>query len=151
MDGLIGDLAAQTRIPIYYFRPAAISNISAEALIGLDAGLVSKTNDKKDAMGEAHEDAMRLAFKSIDPGDDRAQFVAAETIWRNTESRSEAQVVDAAIKKQALGVPWEQLMEDLGYSPQQIDRMAAMRDAEALLEPPAPPPAEVVPAQPAAV
>lgn len=138
MDGLIGDLAAQTRIPIYYFRPAAISNISAEALIGLDAGLVSKTNKKKKPMGEAHEETMRLAFKAIDPRDERAQLVAAETIWRNTESRSEAQVVDAATKKQAIGVPWEQIMEDIGYSPQQIDRMAAMREAEALLAPQVP-------------
>jgi hypothetical protein len=51
--------------------------------------------------------------------------------------------VDAATKKQALGVPWEQLMEDIGYSPQQIDRMAAQREAEALtaesFAPPVPP------------
>ncbi len=142
MDGLIGDLAAQTRIPIYYFRPAAISNISAEALIGLDAGLVSKTNDKKDAVGEAHEEAMRLAFKSIDPQDDRAQFVAAETIWKNTESRSRAQVVDAVTKEVAMGLPFEIALEQLGYTPTEIDRILAIREAEALLAPPVP---EVVP------
>lgn len=135
MDGLIGDLAAQVRIPIYYFRPGAISNISAETLIGLDAGLVSKTNDKKDPKGEAHEETMRLAFKAQDPQDERAQLLSAETIWKNTENRSEAQLVDAALKKQSLGVPWEQLMEDLGYSPQQIDRMAAMRETDAFLTP----------------
>lgn len=149
MDGLIGDLAAQTRIPIYYFRPQAISNISAEALIGLDAGLVSKVNDKKDPIGEAHEDMMRLAFKAVDRTDERAQVVDSETIWKNTESRSEAQTVDAAMKKQALGVPWEQLMEDLGYSPTQIDRMAAMRETDALLAQAQAPDAPV-PAQPAA-
>jgi hypothetical protein len=149
MDGLIGDLAAQTRVPIYYFRPQAISNISAEALIGLDAGLVSKTNDKKDPVGEAHEDMVRLAFKSIDASDERASIVDAETIWKNTESRSEAQTVDAAVKKQALGVPWEQLMVDIGYSPQQIDRMAAQRETDALLAQTLTPDA-TVPAEPAA-
>jgi hypothetical protein len=138
MDGLIGDLAATKRIPIYYFRPQAISNISAEALIGLDAGLVSKVNKQKRHLEEAHEDTMRLSFKAVDPQDERAQLMSAETIWRNTENRSQAQVADAAVKKQTIGVPWEQLMEDLGYSPLQIDRMAAMRDAEALLAPPAP-------------
>jgi hypothetical protein len=61
----------------------------------------------------------------------------AETIWRNTESRSEAQVVDAAVKKQALGVPFEQNMEDIGYSPQVIDRMLAMKETDAFLNPPA--------------
>jgi hypothetical protein len=133
LDGSIGDLAAQTRIPIYYFRPQAISNISAEALVGLDAGLVSKVNDAKEPFDEAHEDTMRLAFKARDPQDERASEVMAETIWKNTESRSEAQLVDAAVKKQTIGVPWEQLMEDLGYSPQQIDRMAGSREADALL------------------
>ena len=133
VDGFIGDLAAQTRIPIYYFRPQAISNISAEALIGLDAGLVSKTDDKKAPFGEGHEEMMRLAFKSINPNDDRAKATSAETVWADTESRSHAQVVDAAMKKQALGVPFEQIMEDVGYSPQQVDRMVAMREAEAMM------------------
>jgi len=133
MDGLIGDLAAQTRIPIYYFRPAAISNLSAEALVGLDAGLVSKSNDKKQPMGEAHEDTERLAFKAIDSDDPRASATDAETIWANTESRSMAQVLDAATKRQSLGVPWEQIMEDIGYSPQVIDRMRAMKEADAFL------------------
>lgn len=126
-DGFIGDLAAQTRIPIYYFRPQAISNISAEALIGLDAGLVSKTHDKQDPFGEGHDEMMRLALKSIN----KEQPV--QTIWENTESRSEAQVVDAATKKQALGVPFEQLMEDIGYDPATIDRMVQMRETDALL------------------
>jgi Phage portal protein, SPP1 Gp6-like len=132
IDGFIGDLAAQTRIPIYYFRPAAISNISAEALIGLDAGLVSKTDDKKDPFGEGHEEMIRLAFKA--KGDEeKAKAVTAETIWADTESRSQAQVVDAASKKKDIGVPFEQLMEDIGYSPQQIDRMVQQRETDALL------------------
>lgn len=131
-DGFIGDLAAQTRIPIYYFRPQAISNINAETLKGLDAGLVSKTNDKKDPMGDGHEEMMRVSFKAM--GDEaRAAAVTAETIWANTESRSIAQETDAAQKKAALGVPFEQLMEDLGYSPQQVDRMMQQRESEALL------------------
>lgn len=150
MDGLVGDLAAQTRIPIYYFRPAAISNISAEALIGLDAGLVSKTNDKKDPVGEAHEDTMRLAFKSIDPRDERAQIVAAETIWKDTESRSEAQLVDSVTKLVSIGLPFEIALEKLKYSPTEIDRIMAMKEAEALLEPPVPDVPEVTGAEVAA-
>jgi hypothetical protein len=149
MDGLIGDLAATKRIPIYYFRPQAISNISAEALIGLDAGLVAKSNKQRRHIEESHEDTMRLSFKAIDPTDERASLTSAETIWRNTENRSQAQVTDAAVKKSAIGVPWEQLMEDLGYSPQQIDRMAAQREADALLtQTLAPPPPPVPNGQP---
>jgi hypothetical protein len=133
LDGSIGDLAAQTRIPIYYFRPQAISNISAEALIGLDAGLVSKVNDTRDPFGEGHEDTIRLAFKARDPQDERASEVMAETIWKNTESRSEAQLVDAAVKLSTIGVPQEALWERIGASPQEIDRWKAMGEADALL------------------
>ena len=133
VDGFIGDLAAQTRIPIYYFRPQAISNISAEALIGLDAGLVSKTDDKKDPFGEGHEETMRLAFKAINPEDPRAQATDAETIWADTESRSQAQVTDAVSKEVAMGLPFESALERLGYSPQNIDRIMSQREAEALL------------------
>jgi hypothetical protein len=82
----------------------------------------------------------RLAFKSIDPDDPRGEDTQAETIWADTESRSQAEVVDAAVKKQALGVPWEQIMEDIGYSPQQIDRMQALREAESLTAAAFPPP-----------
>jgi len=135
IDGYIGDLAAQTRIPIYYFRPAAISNISAEALIGLDAGLVSKSNDKKDAFGEGHEEAMRLAFKSIDASDPRASSTDAETIWKDTESRSMAQLTDAVSKEVAMGLPFEAALEKLGYSPQAIDRILAQRAEETFLNP----------------
>lgn len=140
-EGMIGDLAAQTRIPIYYFRPQAISNISAEALIGLDAGLVSKCRDKEDPFGEGHDGMMDLALRAM------GKEASVETIWANTESRSQAQVVDAATKKVSIGVPWEQAMEDIGYTPEQIDRMAAMREADSLFnevapdatQPPVPP------------
>ena len=141
VDGFIGDLAAQTRIPIYYFRPQAISNISAEALIGLDAGLVSKTNDKKDAFGEGHEEAMRLAFASVDPSDPRAQATEAETVWADTENRSQAQVVDGAVKLASIGVPQEALWSRIGASPQEVDRWKMMQSMQEIMggaQPPQP-------------
>jgi hypothetical protein len=148
MDGLIGDLAAQARIPIYYFRPAAISNISAEALIGLDAGLVSKTNDKKDPFGEGHEDTMRLAFKSINADDPRAKATDAETIWQDTESRSQAQLTDAIVKEVSIGLPFETALERLGYSPQAVERVLTQRETESLLAATLEPDAGVAPVPP---
>lgn len=138
-DGFIGDLAAQTRVPVYYFRPTAISNLSAEALIGLDAGLVSKTDDKKVAFGDGHEDMARLALKAVNPSDPRASDVSAETIWANTESRSQAQLTDSVTKEVSIGLPFEAALERLGYSPQAIERILAMREADNLLNAPPPP------------
>ena len=46
-----------------------------------------------------------------------------ETIWRDPETRTVAQAADAAVKKLSVGVSREQVLEDLGYSPVQIERM----------------------------
>ena len=151
VDGQIGDLASQTRTPAHYFKPQSVSNISAETLQGFETGLVSKVRDKMDAFGDGYEEVARLAFRAIDPQDPRATETNIEVIWRDPESRSMAQVIDAATKKMAIGVPWEQIMEDIGYSPPQIDRMAAMREQDQLLGLTLQPPAQPeTPAQPPA-
>jgi hypothetical protein len=139
IDGLVRDLTAQTRTPPHYVA-GQIVNASGDALKAAETGLVAKVRSKMQPFGEAHEEAMRLAFKAKDPDDPRATETQAETIWADPESRSQAEVVDAATKKQALGVPWEQIMEDIGYSPQQIDRMQALREAESLTAAAFPPP-----------
>lgn len=66
-------------------------------------------------------------------GDERARAASLETSWADPESRTEGEHVDAVLKKHTLGVPWAQLMEDLGYSPQQIERMRRMREEDAAL------------------
>jgi hypothetical protein len=139
IERLRRSLTSQTRTPPHYVS-GEIVNVSGDALKAAETGLVSKVRDKMDPFGEAHEEVMRLSFRSLNASDPRAEATDAETIWRDPESRSQAETVDAAVKKQALGVPWEQLMEDIGYSPQQIDRMAAMRETESLLAPEPPPP-----------
>jgi hypothetical protein len=129
VDSSIGDLAAQTRIPIYYFQPTSISNISADALVGFDAALVSKGKDKEAPFGGGHVEAMRLCFKSIDPDDPRANSTEGRTIWANTESRSQAQLTDAVSKEVAIGLPFEAALEKLGYPPEEIDRILTMQAA----------------------
>jgi hypothetical protein len=80
--------------------------------------------------GEDWEEVMRLAF--LVKGDEkRGTNPLAETIWRDVEYRTEAQHIDAVLKKKALGVPWRQLMEDAGYTPTQIDRMERMLEQDA--------------------
>jgi hypothetical protein len=132
IDGLIRDLTAQTRTPPHYVS-GQIVNASGDALKAAETGLVSKVRDKMDPFGEAHEEAMRLAFRAISPDDPRAQATDAETIWRDPESRSQAEVVDAATKLATLGVPNEVLWEKCGFSPQEIDRMKQMAETDALL------------------
>lgn len=148
MDGLVRDLTAQTRTPPHYVS-GQIVNASGDALKAAETGLVSKVRDKMDPFGEGHEEMMRLAFRSIDPDDERAQTMDAEVIWKDPESRSVGEVVDAVQKQVAMGLPFEVALEKMGYSPQEIDRIMSMREAEALLAQslpaPATPPAEELP------
>jgi hypothetical protein len=140
IDGQIGDLASQTRTPVHYFKPQSISNLSAEALQGLETGLVSKVRDKMDAFGDGYEEVARLCFRALDPDDPRATETNIEVIWRDPESRSQAQLVDSLTKLATIGVPQEVLWERYGFSPAEIERMKSMQAAEALLAPVQPQP-----------
>ena len=65
---------------------------------------------------------MRLALRAS--GDPGAEERAAETVWRDPETRNEAVRTDAVIKQFQIGlISREVALEELGYSPEQITRM----------------------------
>lgn len=138
---LVQHLSAQTRTPPHYLI-GQIVNASGDALKAAETGLVAKVEAKKTPFGDGHEDAMRLAFKSL--GDDRALNMDAETIWKDSESRSFGELVDGLVKLSSIGVPQEILWEQAGYSPKQIGRMKAMALTDTVFaltsEPPVPVP-----------
>jgi hypothetical protein len=110
-----------------------ITNASADALKMAETGLVSRTRRKMPSFGAAHVEAIQLAFRSI--GDEaRGREIVAQTIWVDPESRSIAQVVDAAVKQQEIGVPQEILWEKIGYSPQEIERMRTVQAQDLLFQ-----------------
>lgn len=94
-----------------------------------ETGLVAKCRSKQLYFGEAWEEVIRLAFRVL--GDKRADIPDTETIWRDCESRSEGEHIDASLKKLAAGVPQRQIWEDMGYTQAQIDRFKQMRAEEA--------------------
>lgn len=130
---LVNHLTAQTRTPPHYVL-GEIVNASGDALKAAETGLVKKVTRKMSPFGEGHEEAMRLAFKSMDPSDSRAKATDAETIWRDPESRSQAELADSLSKLAGIGVPQEVLWEKYGFSPQEIDRMKAIQEQENFLQ-----------------
>ncbi|MET9959340.1 phage portal protein [Streptomyces sp. NPDC006326] len=129
------DLAAISRTPPHYMIGAVV-NVSGDALKAAETGLVSKVRDRQRNFGESWEAVMRIAFKVL--GDEqRATAYDAETVWRDPESRSISELADAAVKKASAGVPWRQRMEDMQYTPAEIDRMEVDRAADALNATPA--------------
>lgn len=130
IEMFVNHLASQSRTPPHYLNASA-DRLSGESIKAAETGLVAKTRRKTRFFGEAWEEVMRLSFAVTD--DPRATETNAETVWADPESRTESEHVDAVTKKQALNVPDAQLWEDLGYTPQQIQRFQAMRAMQTMM------------------
>jgi hypothetical protein len=124
----VRDLAAIARTPAHYLL-ATMVNISADALLAAEIGLVAKAQERQRQFGESWEQVMRLA--ALAAGD--APQVDGEVVWKDPQTRTVAELYDAASKAQAAGMPWRSRMELLGKTPQEIDRMEAERTSDALL------------------
>lgn len=131
IDTLVQHIATVSRVPFHYFLINGGQAPSGEAIASAEAGLVAKVRDRQLHFGDAWERVMRLSFRVL--GDERANASTAETIWRDPEYRTEGQHIDALMKLRSLGVPFEQLWEDAGYSPSQVERFEALRRSEAML------------------
>lgn len=144
LDGMF----SKGRLPINYNARGQLANISADALRAAEKNLYSRCEMKLPGFDAGHEDTMRLAHMAM--GDrQRAKQMQAEVIWRSLEARTEAELVDAATKKQAIGIPLDVILEDLGYTPQKIDRIHTLKLAEDVFNPaPPPPPAADTPPPP---
>jgi hypothetical protein len=127
-EHLVQSLASRTATPPHYLISGQTLP-NAESVKAAETGLVASVRDIMSPFGEAWEDVMRLAFMVT--GDPRQSAWNAETIWDDPETRSEAEHIDAVLKKRALEVPLFQLWEDAGYSPAQIDRFRDLARLEA--------------------
>jgi hypothetical protein len=134
-------ISAQSRVPAHYF--GLIGQWpSGEALRSAETGLVSLARYKMSYWAEGYEETEILAFLAI--GDKtRAEAVAAETIFADPETRTESEMVDAAVKLKAIGVHDEILQERVGMTAQQIERNRELMENQ-------PPPEPIVPPVPAA-
>jgi hypothetical protein len=134
-------------------------NVSAEALAAAEANQQRKLAAKRESFGESWEQVLRLgAEMSGDQPEGAAETaadVAAEVVWRDTEARSFAAVVDGVTKLAAAGVPIDHLLTMVpGMTQQQIQGIKeAMRGGQVnslvdrLLAAPTPAP-ELPPAPP---
>lgn len=116
----VNAMAAISKTPPQYLLGAMV-NISGDALVAAESGLVSKTQKHQMNFAESWEEVMRLALAVN--GDPRANDRSSMIIWRDAEMRNMAQTVDAVLKMQQLGVPTEALWQMLpGVTPQDINR-----------------------------
>lgn len=129
IETTIQHIASKTRTPPHYLLGQSGAFPSGESLKSTETGLVAKARRRMRDFGEAWEEVERLCFRASG-NQAKGTFTAAETVWRDPESRTEAEHVDALTKLTSIGVPEEQLWEDAGYTPTQIERFKEMRSAQ---------------------
>jgi hypothetical protein len=133
---LVQHVASESRTPYHYFMQHGGQPPSGESLKSSETGLVAKAMRKQRLFGEGWEEVLSLAFRQVGQ-DDKAGIEDSETIWRDPESRTEAEHVDALVKMASLGVPHEILWERWGASPTEIARWKELIAAGESTEPPA--------------
>ena len=119
----VKDIASRSRTPAQYLL-GEMSNVNGETLKASESGLVSKVRQRFRGHEDGIEDAARMARRLAGiatPADG-----SMETIWRDPQYRTIAEVTDAAIKRlQSGGITLRQFREDCGYSAAEIERMEA--------------------------
>lgn len=105
-------------------------NVSADALAAAEAIMQRKLTAKRDSFGESWEQVMRLCA-AMDGDPSTAADSGAEVVWRDTEARTFAAVVDGVTKLHAADVPIEPLLPLIpGLTQQQVTAIKnGMRDA----------------------
>lgn len=89
-------------------------NVSAEALAAAEANQQRKLAAKRESFGESWEQVLRLGSemegRQPEAAEETLADAGAEVVWRDTEARSFAAVVDGVTKLAAAGVPIDQLL-----------------------------------------
>ena len=130
---LTAQIAAIAGLPPHYLGVNTDNPASADAIRSAEASLVKRAQMKMGGWGESWEDVMRLAQQVRDGKPDQA-MKSLETIWRDPETPTVAQKADAVVKLLSTTPPLidqEQGLEDMGYTPVQIERI---RDRKAQAE-----------------
>lgn len=123
---IVQHIASISSTPPHYLRASA-DRLSGESIKSAESGLVAKARRKMRGLGAGWEEVMRIAGK-IAGISSLAEAKSMETIWRDPETRTEAEHIDALGKKASLlNVPAPQLWEEAGYTPEQIGRFPALR------------------------
>lgn len=136
----LAEMAGASSTPFYYLfgDPGSIPP-SGESRKSSEAPLVTKVVLQSVHFGEAWEEVARVIL--VADGKPSKAKSDGETIWADPETRNEAARTDSLMKQYEQGLlPDEFVLEELGYSQQQIARIAELRKTQ-----PAPAPAGDIP------
>lgn len=121
------EMARVTGTPLTYFGLNTSDAMSGEALKVLESRFTKKVKRLTLNFGGVWSKAMQLALRienELVPDNLTAQ-------WDAVESRSEKEMLEAAVIKQGLGVSAETIFEELGYTKEDIAKFTAEREQKA--------------------
>ncbi len=114
--------------PLHYFYITSGDFPSGEAMKSAEARFIKKISDRQTAYGNVWEDVLRFCLQIKGQVVEPEVKIAAE--WVNAAPRSESELADTAVKKQAVGVSRSQNLRELGYTEEEIERMLEESDAD---------------------
>lgn len=130
----VGHIAAQTRTPQHYL-VGRMANLSGDALIAAETGLVKRTEEKQLWFGQAlREMAALIALAQGDEAKARS-IRGGRILWADAESRSHSQLADALLKLRSIGFPFEWIALRYGLTPTEVADLLSMREREAEMDP----------------
>jgi Phage portal protein, SPP1 Gp6-like len=145
LRGTEGDMrafAAVTLTPVYYLPGGDMINLGAETVAALDSGHNAKVSQAIAGHAEGLEETLQLMADVAELGRDLS---SSEVTFGRPENFNPAAVGDLFVKLVAAGVPVPMAAEEVGWSPQQVDRLrselAAQTLRDSLQPPPTPTPA----------
>lgn len=130
----VGHIAAQTRTPQHYLI-GKMANLSGDALLAAETGLVKRVEEKQIWFGQALREMFRLVALAQGNDAKAASLAGGRIMWANPESRSDAQTADALTKLRQIGFPFEWIALRYGLTPTEITDLLAMKEREAELDP----------------
>lgn len=114
-DGYRAEIARVSRTPLHYLLLSG-EFPSGEALRAAEAPLMAVIADREIAFGNSWEDAMAFALKIA-----RAEPDSISASWKDTTSVGETEKMQALVIKKELGVPDDQLWQEMGYDEDQVE------------------------------
>jgi hypothetical protein len=134
IETAVGHIAAQTRTPAHYLI-GKMANLSGDALIAAETGLVKRVEEKQLWFGQALREVFALI--ALAQGDESKALAVAggRVLWADAQSRSQSQLTDALLKLKQLGFPFEFLALQYGLTPTEVADLLAMKDKELQADP----------------
>lgn len=127
----VGHIGAQTRTPPHYLvANKGISNLGGDALKAAETGLVKRVEEEQLFLSPAGRELFRLMALAANRKDLAEKARRGVPQWKDAESRSEAQLVDALQKLKAIGFPFQWLAERYGLSQTEVVRLVQLKQDE---------------------